>query len=698
MKKIELLSPAGDYECLKQAVFGGANAVYFGAKSFNARAKAENFGAEMQDAVAFCHMYGVKTYLTLNTIVENNQIDDLLQTINHAIMCGIDAFIVQDFGVLNILKNCYSNIEIHASTQMAVNNYLGAINAEKMGIKRVVLSRETNVEDIKLIKKHTNLEIEYFVQGALCVCFSGNCYLSSKLFGKSGNKGECLQPCRLPYKAMLKNKTIKEGYLLSAKDLCFAGRLKELIDAGVDSLKIEGRLRRSGYVAGVTRVYRKIIDNDFIVNEEDLTNIKKCFNRGDFTEGYLNGNHNIIDYFIQGHKGIKIGGVIGFEKGKKFNIIKIKTNYPLNSGDGLKFIFNNKEIATISAVDLKMLGNIATVTTTSNVLIGCDVYLILDSKKEKQDTSGVKLLPVDFNLIANQNQPLLLEYDFNGTKGRVIGNICEMASSLPLTELDAKTQLAKLGDTNFYLQNFTMQTDGVFVRKQDLNNLRRNAIEELKNKFICTQQPICNLEYINLTKNLYNETINKSTKTIEIVNGFTSNADFFVVKPKDYLNFDYHLISHNNVYLYIPAFLRNEDIEIINSILNKHENLGVYAENIGALNFNRKTILGAKLNIKNIYAVKELLNKNVVCVITSPELTKQNHEQINKCFNLPIIQSTWQNFDLMTFVHCPIKTLFKNTCAKCMFEENILYKMENGKTFKLNRYKVKNCYFTLVEV
>ena len=694
MKRVELLAPAGDFECLKQAVWAKANAVYFGAKNFNARAKANNFGEDLSQAVAFCHLHGVRAYLTLNTLMENGEAKELLETAKHALECGIDAFIVQDFGVLNLLKNCFKNVEIHASTQMAVNNYLGAIKAQELGIKRVVLSRETSIEDIKLIKQKTNLEIEYFIQGALCVCFSGNCYLSSKLFGKSGNKGECLQPCRLPYKAILKDKEIGKGYLLSAKDLCMANRLKELACAGVDSFKIEGRLRRSGYVAGVVREYRKIIDNNFDVNEESIANIKKAFNRGDFCEGYLNGNGNIIDKDIQGHKGVKIGEVVSFEKGNRFNIVAIKSEHKVNKGDGLKFIKNGKEIASMSAIDIKQSGNIYKISTTVFVENGANVYLILDSKKEEQDLNMPQLLPIDFKLIANANKPICLEYEFKNVKGCVCGEVCQTATKLPLTKEDAKAQLEKLGNTSFVLNNFEMETTGVFVRKQELNTLRRSAVENVLNTYSNKNNVEVNYDYLEkLTceDKSFKNNLKNNEKTLEFGENFKSDANFYVIKPQNYLDFKYEKITHGNAYLYVPSFLRNEDIKVIENILNENKNLGVYAENIGALTFNRKTILGAKLNIKNVFAIQELINENVKLVHVSPE----NFELLKEKFNIPILIPDYKNFELMTLTHCPIKNLFNESCGNCKYKDGIVYKMENGTKLKLKRTIVKNCYFTL---
>lgn len=688
---IELLSPAGDMESLKMAVFGGANAVYFGAKNFNARAKAQNFDTTLQEAIAFCHMHGVKAYLTLNTLLENEEVNELLNVAKTALEFGVDAFIVQDFGVFYLLKNYFKNVEIHTSTQMAINNYLGAQMAYDMGAKRVVLSRETCPDDIKLIKQKTNIEIECFIQGALCVGFSGNCYLSSYLFNKSGNRGECLQPCRLLYSAYKDNKKVKEGYLFSAKDNCMAHRLKELADCGVDSFKIEGRLRRAGYVATTTREYRKIIDNNFEVNSQSINNLKKAFNRGDYTEGYLNGNSQIIEANIQNHKGVKIGQIVGFNSGKKFNILEIKSSHEIVRGDVLKLINNQKEVATITAYDVKKKNNIYEITTTTVVPVGTNVNLILDSVQEKNYLNSVKKLNVDFCLAALSGERISLKYIFGSISGEVLGDVCERAKTQPLTQNQAKEQLSKLTETNFNLDNFSFITDGVFVSKKQLNELRNEAIKRIMDNFKQPKSVECNLASINDEQ----QYINKNNFTLEISNQLTSNADFFVVRPENYLTFDYNKISHKNAYLYIPSFMTNEDIEIILNILNSHPNLGVYAENIGALAFNKKTILGAKLNIKNKYALKQLINKNVVAVVLSPELTNENFQELSKKTSLPTFKSNFDKFDLITFVHCPIKTLHNNDCGNCKYSKDIMYKMENGKQLYLKRNIIKHCYFFL---
>lgn len=702
---VELLAPAGDFQSLKVAVFQGANAVYLGAKNFNARAKAENFDDNLKSAVTFCHLYGVKVYLTLNTLMEQSQAKEILNTVKFALECGVDAFIVQDLGIAYLIKKYIDiPVELHASTQMAINNYLGAVELERLGFKRVVVSRETDICDIKLIKEKTNLQIEYFVQGALCVCFSGTCYLSSFLFNKSGNKGECLQPCRLKVTAKLKGKTLKSGYLLSAKDLNLSKRLKELIQAGVDSFKIEGRLRRPAYVSAVVKTYKNIIENNFETSKDDQNTLKKAFNRGDFCEGYLNGNNNIISPEIQGHKGLKIGQVKQVQKGKKFNKIFLSLNHNLKSGDTLKFVLNNHEIGTITAVDIKFNNNLYEVTTTNNLIVNADVYLIVDKEFEQNLLGYEKKLLVDVSLFANPEEKLKLEYNFNGTKGEVFGEVLQKSLTHALTFEEAKASLEKLNDTYFILNNFAINTNNAFVRKQQLNQIRRDMVSQIMNKYSFNKK-------INILSQKFETDINNLLKNIKNKRQINSSEllNPFVICPEDYFSFDYEKVVNmqKEAYLYIPAFLRNADILVLKNILNKYKNLNIYADNLGAINlarsFKKKIILGARMNIKNIYYLqflfedKFILNNTSKIVLSAENIDSEMYD-ICQVFNKEIYKKDFANFELMTLVHCPIKMLFSNDCKNCKYCKDIEYILDNGQKLKLTRKKLADCYFYLTSM
>ena len=281
----ELLSPAGNMECLKAAVLNGADAVYLGGKSFGARAYAGNFSdEEMIDAVRYAHLYGVKIYVTVNTIIYNNEVHELMEYIKYLYSIGVDALIMQDIGMIDLIRKTYPNLSLHASTQLHIHNLEGVKFACKLGLKRVVLARETPISLINEIRKNTNIELEVFVHGALCMSYSGQCLMSALIGNRSGNRGTCAQCCRQPYSLEINGTKVKKNeYLLSTKDLCTLTNIGKLIDSGVESFKIEGRMKRPEYVYLVTSIYRKAIDNyikykNTKITNKDIIDIKKIFN------------------------------------------------------------------------------------------------------------------------------------------------------------------------------------------------------------------------------------------------------------------------------------------------------------------------------------------------------------------------------------------------------------------------------------
>lgn len=283
---MELLAPAGSMEALRAAVCNGADAVYLGADTFNARMNARNFSAaDLQEAVVYCHVRGVKVHLTLNTLVLDREMPRAAELIRLAASCGVDAFIVQDLGVESLCRQLAPDVPIHASTQMSIHSLEGVMEAAALGCSRVVLARELPAEEIAHICKKSPVEIEVFVHGALCMCYSGQCYLSSVIGRRSGNRGQCAQPCRLPYGYGRFEST---RYPLSLKDNCLAGELDELRRMGVASIKIEGRMKRPEYVAIVTRAYRTVL-NGGKLTPSDLQELETAFSRQGFTDGYFRG-------------------------------------------------------------------------------------------------------------------------------------------------------------------------------------------------------------------------------------------------------------------------------------------------------------------------------------------------------------------------------------------------------------------------
>ena len=281
----ELLSPAGSFEALKAAIDGGADAIYMGGASFNARINAKNFGEdEMSEAIRLAHSYGVKLYQTVNTMVYDREMSDLLHAAESSARAGIDAFIVSDIGAAELLRSYLPEIPLHASTQMSIHNTLGARELEKHGFERVVPARELSHEDILSLVRGTSLEVEIFIHGALCVSHSGQCLFSSLVGGRSGNRGLCAQPCRLPYAC--EGQRVGERYPMSLKDLSLAEHIREIIDSGVSSLKIEGRMKSPEYVRGVTSVWRELLDGGRDASRADMQRLADFFSRGGFTDSY----------------------------------------------------------------------------------------------------------------------------------------------------------------------------------------------------------------------------------------------------------------------------------------------------------------------------------------------------------------------------------------------------------------------------
>ena len=354
MKKVEILAPVGNMECLYAAIEAGCDAVYLGGYLFGARNFALNFSMEeLKQAISLSHLYQVKVYVTVNTLIYEDEVETFMNYVDELVNMDVDALIIQDIGMLDLVRQTYPSLELHASTQMHIHNRKGVELASKFGCSRVVLSRETDIDAIKEIRKNTPLELEIFVHGALCVSYSGQCLMSSLIGGRSGNRGTCAGTCRLPYTLVKKENNnwvpvIENSYLLSMKDLNTVEHLGELIEAGVDSLKIEGRMKRPSYVYAVVSLYRKAVDQYYStgkikITEQEQIELKKIFNRG-YTKGFLfhEKNNQITNDNRPNHIGIEVGIVI------KVNgtFATIKLNNHVSIHDGIR-ILGTPDIGTV---------------------------------------------------------------------------------------------------------------------------------------------------------------------------------------------------------------------------------------------------------------------------------------------------------------------------------------------------------------
>lgn len=513
---IELLSPAGTYEALEAAVYAGADAVYFGGAAFGARQYAENFGPEvLPKAVEFAHLHKVKIYVTVNTLVDDSEMEALGKYLVELHNCGVDGIIVQDMGVIRLARMLVPGLPLHASTQMTITNSEGVAFAKDSGMERAVVARETTLKDMKTICTKGPIEIEGFIHGALCVCYSGQCLMSSLIGGRSGNRGRCAQPCRLPYSLVDKKgenllENVDAGqYLLSPRDMNTLEILPELIEAGVVSFKIEGRMKRPEYVAVVTDIYRRAIDSylagGYTVSEEDKLNIEQIFNR-DFTSAYLEKvpGKDMMSDRRPNNRGVLMGRVV--ELNKAANKAVVKLDRDLNMGDGLEFwVTVGGRVGTVLTeikvdgknVEFAPKGAKAEISVPKGVRLNDRVFRTNDAHLMEYagrfyGEHNKRRIPLKAVVTAPLGAPLTVELtDEDGNKG--VGAtefIVEAARKRPLTEEVVLKQVDRLGTTEFCLESMELLADdGVMVPMSEINEARRKAVEELTAKRLAAIGP-----------------------------------------------------------------------------------------------------------------------------------------------------------------------------------------------------------------
>lgn len=484
MKKVELLSPAGDMDTLISAVNNGADAVYVGGKMFGARAFAHNFSnLELLSAVKYCHLYGVKLYVTANTLVFENEIDEFLDYMKFLYEIGVDAVIMQDLGMISLVRRLIPDLEVHASTQINCHNDESLYFLEKLGVKRAVLAREMSIDEIRNL--NCPIEKEIFIHGALCVSYSGQCLFSSLNGGRSGNRGSCVGSCRLPYELYDENKIKTDGdYLLSTKELCSVNHIKEILELGVHSLKIEGRMKSPEYVGYVTKVYRRLIDDYYLgnvpkVSHEEMINLYKLFNR-EFTSGYL-FNDDIYNTKTPNHLGYPLGKVIKVNDKK----IYIKLSDDLNQEDGIRFCTSNKGMMANLIYDENGLlvnhvakGNIAILDNKVNLTIKDTVNKTID-RCLINAKSPSKKIEISFRLVALAGDYLTLTVSDGVNKITEKSILLDAAKNKVTSKEEVLEKLNKLGASPFCLGKCEIVLDKAFIPMKCLNDLRRKVIDEL---------------------------------------------------------------------------------------------------------------------------------------------------------------------------------------------------------------------------
>lgn len=624
MKKCELLSPAGNMEMLKYAIMNGADAIYLAGPRFGARKFAKNFSdEELIDAVKFAHLYGVKIYVTINTLVHESEIEDFIDYAKFIYHIGVDAVLIQDFGMLNTLHKIIPDLELHASTQMHNNGKNIVRLLEKCGVKRIVLDREMILNEIKKLPK--SIEKEVFCHGALCISYSGQCLMSSFIMDRSGNRGECAGLCRLPYKLESDGKEKDKKYYLSLKDINTTDYIPEIIASGVDSLKIEGRMKSPEYVGYMTKIYRKLIDSYYDgtskkLDPKEQKNIKLLFNRG-FTKGYiLNAdNESMINRESPNHIGIHLGT---YQPHK--NKIKITLGEPLEQGDAIRFKEDNKGM-TVNFLYDKNNNLINKASKHETVYI--DNFLEIEESGELRKVSSISLIKeiaflptrkVDITGIIKIAYGKEMELTVMDGKNKIIvhGSIPSYAKNKPVSKEDIYKQLTKTGSTvyNFTSLNIELENN-LFVNLKDLNLLRREALELLdknrtkmresvkykpfKSKTIQTEFTPSITVVLRTKEQL--EVANKYTENI-----FTTNRDL-QKDNKVYIKYDEN-----------PECLNGDKCMIsdLGSLEKIRENQIVYSDYM--------------LNVTNSHTANALIEKGVSKLTLSVELNKDDIKKIAK--------------------------------------------------------------------
>lgn len=494
MPNIELLAPAGDRECLVAAIQNGADAIYLGGTLFNARAFAKNFDFDdLVWAIEYAHLRQVKIYVTVNTLYKDEEFEELINYIDRLYQMQVDALIVQDIGLFHVVRKRYPDFDVHMSTQASVMNVSGAQYFETQGATRVVLARENTIEEIQEICQNTSLEVEVFVHGALCVSYSGQCLMSSFIGKRSGNRGACAQPCRLQYRLKRDNQILdhKISYLLSPKDLMTIDHIGELIDAGVTSFKVEGRMKKPEYVASVVSAYRQAIDAHLKQHHHDFKQEKQLmaatFNR-DYTQGFIFHDDKIVEGDYSGNKGVVIGKVHHSQKKNKRVVIELYDD--LYQGDSLVF----EDIDKGRPINKMYVNNqlVSHVSKGNLVEIEFDYPVYQGNVRKTVDTQVMKQLqktydkdyrkqPISLSLTAHIGKPAKLQCIYQGiTIIKETECLVEKAQKRALDQERIHQQLSKLGQSVFVLQHLDLDIDeDMTFPIKELNELRRNVVDEL---------------------------------------------------------------------------------------------------------------------------------------------------------------------------------------------------------------------------
>lgn len=702
LNKTEILAPAGNFEAVKAAVNAHADAVYLGGSLFSARAFAGNFDeAELLRTIDYCHIFDVKVYMAINTLLKNNEIGRLPSYVEPYYCEGVDGIIVQDVGVASVLAECFPDLPLHGSTQMSVSGIPGASFLKKNGMTRFVPSRELSLEEIRIIKENVDMEIETFVHGAMCYCYSGRCLMSSFAGGRSGNRGRCAQPCRKRY-------TVggAHEYALSLKDMCMLKDVAALMEAGIDSFKIEGRMKKPEYVAATVQAYREVRDAVLSGGDADKVagayekRLLDIYNRGGFCKGYYftKNGRDMLANKRPNHTGMQIGQIMRVEP----PYVQIRLSESVSEGDILE-IRGKKEIVEITCNVAANAGGVVKLKAKSfkSIANGNPVYRtrnnsLLDSIR-KDVIENDRQIDIYADVEAHEGKSLILRLgrDENCTDVCVKGAVCDKAQNKPVTAEQIKDKILKTGGTHYQIRNIkTSVDDNIFVQMGAVNSVRRDAIEALADvlagRYRRSRDNIKAVDSAGVQRQgcvLKGVTVLVSTdEHVNIVKNYKWVTNIIV---------DYNIRQYGDtlsedgfkIYLALPEILRQKDLHIMDDLrdsLDRYD--GVMIKNIdelgliSSLDYSGTVILDSSLYAYNDDAIRFYSDvlENVSFIspqeLTFDELAELSADMVLKLYGYQKVMIT---------ANC-IKSNYHHACGD---GRSNVYEMTDEMS---NRFYVKN--------
>lgn len=709
MRNVELLAPVGSFEALKAAVQNGANAVYLGGKDFGARASANNFDRdELKEAVKYAHIRGVQVFVTTNTLRKENEIEDFLEYAKFLYDIDVDAIILQDIGMARLIKRELPDFELHASTQMVAHSLEDVKYLESVGFDRVVLAREVTVEEIKYICDNCKADIEVFVHGALCVCYSGQCLMSSMIGNRSGNRGRCAQPCRQRYELIdvYTGEVVNSNgdYLLSPRDLNAIEEIDKVIDAGVHSLKIEGRMKRPEYVATVIDGYRKTIDeylatNKLNVSDETINDLYTIFNRK-FTKGLLLGDvgKDMMNSQLPNNQGLYVGTVVDYNK--KAKRLKIKLANTLKKGDGINLgggtigrIIKNGNIETIGykgeTIELDFVGE----ARKGQIVFKTSDSELMDRVQATftQDKEFVKNI-IDAKITIKLGQkPILTLKDRHSNEATIEGDkIVEEAMKVALSKEKVETQLRKLGNTPYELDLLEIELDdNVSLPISLLNQMRRDCIELLDKERVSIKNrkyknKIVKYKPVQYNRNKQQEISVKVKNLEQLESALECGLDRIYYEDTNTIDKGMSLaMKYNKKVIYsAPRIIRNKEY----NHLAKANNAGVESVqvgNYGSIDYfkDKKLNIDYYLNAFNSETINyyKEIGADTLCI--SQELNINEIKETIKYTDINIESVVYGYTPLMITEYCPMGVIVRDCkkdkrVAKC---KESIYALRNSK-------------------